>query len=256
MVVVKERVCLSTDGNLERSGMEAKYLLIETSVAVGQVGLALGSRMLVEKQLDIQHRHNRDLAPAVADLLHGAGWRPRDLHGVIVSRGPGSYTGLRVGVMSAKTLAFATGCRLITVDTFRCLTRQAPAETSMLDVIADAQQGQVYSQAFVKDLPTGIWREATGLTIEPLAAWLERRQPTTWATGPAVVKFARQLSGQTNLVTPTHCVPRLESLLQEGIAHGTALSGAELLACEPLYLRPSSAEEKWAKLGRLPLDAP
>lgn len=250
MVMGKGRVCLLTDGNLERRGMEAKYLLIETSVAVGQVGLALGSRVLIERQLDIQHRHNRDLAPAVADLLQGAGWRPRDLHGVIVSRGPGSYTGLRVGIMSAKTLAYATGCRLIPVDTFACIARQAPPQVGLLDVIADAQQGQVYTQTFVRELQTQKWQSASELIIEPLTTWLARRQPLAWATGPAVVTFAKQVNGQTNLVPTQHCLPRLESMLQEAIEHGSALSGAELLTCEPLYLRPSSAEEKWTKLGK------
>ncbi len=106
--------------------MEAKFLLLETSGSVGQVGLGLGSQLLAQQALDIHHRHNRDLAPAVAALLRGAGWRPRDLQGVIVSSGPGSYTGLRVGIMSAKTLAYVTGCVLIAVDTFACLARQAP----------------------------------------------------------------------------------------------------------------------------------
>ena len=52
------------------------------------------------------------------DLLADQGWKARDLTGVIVSRGPGSYTGLRVGIMTAKTLAYATGCALLAIDTF------------------------------------------------------------------------------------------------------------------------------------------
>ena len=56
-----------------------------------------------------------------------AGWQPRDVQAVIVSRGPGSYTGLRVGIISAKTFAYATGCDLLAVDTFAALALQAPA---------------------------------------------------------------------------------------------------------------------------------
>lgn len=230
--------------------MEAKYLLIETSVAQGKVGLAEGRRLLAQSALDIQHRHNRDLAPAISTVLQNAGWRPRDVSGVIVSRGPGSYTGLRVGIMSAKTFAYAVGCPLIPVETFRCLARQSPAEAELVDIIADAQQGQVYVQRFVRDMPERKWRSASDLAIEPIASWLERREPAAWASGPAILTHAKHLSGQNKLASPELCVPMLEPLLLEGIDTSAELSGKEMLAFEPLYLRSSSAEEKWTKLGK------
>lgn len=230
--------------------MEAKYLLIETSVPQGKVGLAQGGRILSETCLDIHHRHNRDLAPAVANALQSAGWQPRDVNGVIVSSGPGSYTGLRVGVMSAKSFAYAVGCALIPVQTFRCLARQAPPEVELLDVIADAQQGQIYVQSFMRVLQAGKWNSASELAIEPLTAWLARRRPTAWASGPAVVTHAKHLYGQKNLVSLNSCMPALESLLVEATDSGVALPQKGLLTFEPLYLRPSSAEEKWARLGK------
>jgi tRNA threonylcarbamoyladenosine biosynthesis protein TsaB len=230
--------------------MEAKYLLIETSVTLGKVGLAEGPRVLAETNLNIQHRHNRDLAPAVAALLQHAGWLPGEIDGVIVSRGPGSYTGLRVGIMSAKAFAYAAGCRLIPVDTFRCVARQAPLEIGLLDVIADAQQGHVYSQTFARELPPGNRLAASDLAIELLTSWLARRQALAWASGPGVVTLAKQLTGSTHLVAAELCHPTLDSLLQEAIERGTPLGKNELLTFEPLYLRPSSAEEKWAKLGK------
>jgi tRNA threonylcarbamoyl adenosine modification protein YeaZ len=77
-------------------------LILETSGRVASVALAEGGRLLGTRRLDEARRHARDLAPAVAGLLAGQGRRPRDVHAVLVGRGPGSYTGLRVGVMSAK----------------------------------------------------------------------------------------------------------------------------------------------------------
>src|SRR4051812_21019798 len=85
-----------------------RLLLLETSQPVALVALADGDALGAVRRLDETRRHARDLAPAVADLLAAAGWRPRDLDGVAVGSGPGSYTGLRVGLMSAKALAFAT----------------------------------------------------------------------------------------------------------------------------------------------------
>src|SRR5688572_13644244 len=117
-----------------------RLLILETSHQPGLVALSAGDQLLGERRLDQARRHARDLAPAVAALLAEQGWRGRDLEGVIVSRGPGSYTGLRVGIMSAKTLAYATGARLVGIDTFAAIARQTPAEATVVDVIADAQQ--------------------------------------------------------------------------------------------------------------------
>src|SRR5262249_57410856 len=97
---------------------QPRLLLIETSSRAGLVALAEGGRLLGQRQLEEARRHARDLAPAVRDLLAGQNWRARDLHAVVVSRGPGSYTGLRVGIMSAKALAYAAGCELLDIRTF------------------------------------------------------------------------------------------------------------------------------------------
>src|SRR5262245_32159459 len=98
--------------------MGPRLLLLETSGRVGQVGLAADGRLLAGRRLSETHRHARDLAPTVAALFREFAWKPADVQAVVVSRGPGSYTGLRVGVMTAKAFAYATGCRLLALDTF------------------------------------------------------------------------------------------------------------------------------------------
>src|SRR5262249_51334058 len=107
--------------------IDERLLILETSGRVGIVALAEGDRLRASRRLDEARRHARDLAPTVADLLAaaGAGWKPRDLHAVVVGRGPGSYTGLRVGNIPAKTIAYATGCAIIALDTFPFLAAQA-----------------------------------------------------------------------------------------------------------------------------------
>src|SRR5262245_1550316 len=110
--------------------MEPRILIIETSGQPGVVALAAGEQLLGQQRLNEARRHARDLAPMVLGLLVKQGWRARDLEGVFVSRGPGSYTGLRVGVISAKTLAYATGARLLALDTFAAIARQAPNESN------------------------------------------------------------------------------------------------------------------------------
>src|SRR5690242_12220662 len=128
--------------------MEPRLLILETSGRAGFVAVAEGPRLMYDRRLDETRRHARDLAPAAADLLQRAGWRPRDVQAVIVGKGPGSYTGLRVGIMAAKAFAYATGCALVGVETFGAIARQAPSEALRLDVVADAQQGRAYWQRF------------------------------------------------------------------------------------------------------------
>src|SRR5258705_7888960 len=112
-----------------------RFLILETSGRVGHVALAHGEHVRGVRRLEEARRHARDLAPAVRDLFAEAGWNARQLAAVIVSRGPGSYTGLRVGIMSAKTVAYATGCRLLAIDTFAAIAQQAPAEAGQIDVL-------------------------------------------------------------------------------------------------------------------------
>src|SRR5437764_749542 len=105
-----------------------RLVILDTSGRAGHVALARGDVLCARSRLDEVRRHARDLAPVLAELLRGQGWRARDLEGVLVSLGPGSYTGLRVGVVSAKALAYAVGCPVLGVETFAAIAAQAPAE--------------------------------------------------------------------------------------------------------------------------------
>ena len=123
--------------------MPPRLLILETSHRIGTVALALGDAIVAERTLDESRRHARDLVPAIQELLTQQGLEG-ELDGVIASRGPDSFTGLRVGLMSAKTLAYATGCALLAIDTFDAIRQQVPADLQNVDVIAHAQQDNVY----------------------------------------------------------------------------------------------------------------
>ncbi len=215
--------------------MQARFLILETSHRIGKVALAQGETIVGERTLDEARRHARDLAPAIDDLLKGQGWRARELDGVIVSRGPGSYTGLRVGIMSAKTLAFATGCALLAIDTFAAIRQQAPAETMNVDVIADAQQDRVYVQRF------GAHPES--LTIMPLAVWLE--SALAWrvaVTGPGLETYGSRLPAELQVLPPERWLPPPASLLKLGLERFGKGERDEQFTVEPHCFRESSAE--------------
>src|SRR5687767_6133756 len=114
-----------------------RFLILETSHRLGWVALGRGDRVVGQRLLEESRRHARDLVPFARELLTEQGWTPRDLGGVLVGVGPGSYTGLRVGIISAKTLAYATGCVLLGIETFAAIAHAAAPEAPRLDVIAD-----------------------------------------------------------------------------------------------------------------------
>jgi tRNA threonylcarbamoyladenosine biosynthesis protein TsaB len=221
-----------------------RFLIIETSGRVGQVALAEGAKLLRQQRLDEARRHARDLAPAIAMLLHAQGWNPRDVHAVLVSHGPGSYTGLRVGIMSAKAFAFATGSSLLAISTFAAVALQAPAGLSRLEVIADAQQDKLYAQPFFRNETNSMWSAERPLAIHPLSDWLSSRDNAIALTGPGLRVFGDRLPPETPLVPVEAWDPRPESLSHLGLVRYRDGERDDIWSAEPLYLRSSSAEEK------------
>lgn len=227
-----------------RGIIDPKLLIIETSYRSGVVALAHGPQLLGERRLDEARRHARDLAPATAALLAEQNWKARDLDGVLVSRGPGSYTGLRVGVMSAKTLAYALPCRVLAIDTFAAIARQAPAEAKVVDVIADAQQDKLYVQRWTR---IGESRTAASqLAIVPFSEWLSTVKSETCVIGPGLEGRRERLPANIVVAPEADWHPRAQSLLMIGWERWQRGEADDPFAVEPLYLRVSSAEEKWA----------
>ncbi len=212
-------------------------LLIETSHRIGRVALAAGDRILGERSLDESRRHARDLVPAVHALLGEQGIKARDLAGVLVSHGPGSYTGLRVGIMSAKTLAYATGCALLAVETFAAIRSRTPAEFTEIDVIADAQQDRVYVQSFGSN--------PSPLRIVPFSDWLaSARDRNRAVVGPALETLATRVIG-VQVLGAEYWYATPEGLLAVGWDRFVRGVRDDLYTVEPLYLRASEAESKW-----------
>jgi tRNA threonylcarbamoyladenosine biosynthesis protein TsaB len=222
--------------------MAAPLLLIETSCSPGLAALAEGERVLAVRNLEEARRHARDLAPAARTMLAEHGWKARDLHGVIVGIGPGSYTGLRVGVMTARTLAYATDCALVGIETFAAIARQTPADTQRVDVIADAQQDKVYVQSFARS--AGAMTPLGPLAIRTFDDWLAGLESAAWLSGPGVRTYEQRLQGRP-IVEVAALQPMARSLLHLGSERLARGEKDDCWKLEPLYLRPSNAEEKW-----------
>jgi tRNA threonylcarbamoyladenosine biosynthesis protein TsaB len=224
---------------------DRRWLLIETSGRVGALGLGDQQRLLAERRLDSQRRHAQDLAPIAAELLAVAGGRVQELTGVAVSLGPGSYTGLRVGLMSAKSLVYVAGCDLVGVPTFEVIARQAAAFSgNRLEVIADALKRKLYVQSFARNRDDEPWRAASELAIVPVADWLSALSPKTAVTGTGLTEVENELPSHVRTVPPQHRAPSLAALLELANNGAPVCARTAYMKLEPIYLRPSSAEEQ------------
>jgi tRNA threonylcarbamoyladenosine biosynthesis protein TsaB len=187
--------------------------------------------------------------------------RPRDLDVIAVGLGPGSYTGLRIGLAAAKTLAYATGASILGLDSLEGLAWNAPPEYPRISVVVDAQRGDVYTADFSRTA-SGLPLVRTSPTrVEPLASWLDRIEPGTWIVGPglaypriasALPNFAVAAEAELNRPDPARLI-ELADLLWNGGRRD------DLWALEPRYLRRSAAEEQWearAKLRSNPREVP
>src|SRR5262249_55158547 len=136
-------------------------------------------------------------------------------------------------------------------DTFAAIAAQAPEEALAVDVLADAQQDKVYVQGFVRGQRGDSFTPSAPLTIEPFATWLQRREANAWVSGPGLAVTGRRLPEGVPVVAEERWFPQPESVLALGLRRYRAGERDDMWALEPLYLRPSSAEEKWQQRSKL-----
>ena len=120
-------------------------LVIDTCLGACQVGLADGGRMIAGASEPMERGHQERLAPMTAEVMSGAGAAFADLELVAVTIGPGSFTGLRVGLAFARGVALASGAPLAGIGT---LTALAASANGLAAAAIDARRGHVYVQAF------------------------------------------------------------------------------------------------------------
>jgi len=195
-------------------------------------------------------RHAQSLVAEIDALLRENSARAADCDVVAVSVGPGSFTGLRCGVVCAKTFAYATGCRLTAVDTFEAVATASPDEVEAVSVIADAQRGDIYIGRYERD-SSGAMRRVGSITIENAEAWFRGRSSGEAVSGPDLGRFDALLPEFCRRLPPESRIPRAETVARLGERQAAAGRVADPWTLEPVYLRKSAAEEKWdsARLG-------
>lgn len=120
------------------------WLGIDTSNAPLSVALVEDGRILAEQTSSLKQTHSIQAMPAVEQLLTAAGLKPADLSAIAVAEGPGSYTGVRIGVTLAKTLAWTLGIPLIGVSSLEVLAANGAPFEGVICPLFDARRNHVY----------------------------------------------------------------------------------------------------------------
>jgi tRNA threonylcarbamoyladenosine biosynthesis protein TsaB len=124
-----------------------RVLSIDVSGPCGGAAI-LGPEGVLVERVPPAVRRGRDLVPAVARLLAARGLAPGDLDVVACGVGPGSFTGIRIGIATAATLAYAAGTPVLDVPSLHGVAANAPASFGRVAVLLDARQGRVFRGLF------------------------------------------------------------------------------------------------------------
>ena len=216
---------------------------VETSGATGSIALQHGGRCLEERFLpELGRRHAQSLVPEVVALLARHDLSPMQLDAVAVSVGPGSFTGLRIGVTFAKTLAYAAGADLAAVETFEAIAANTPAAPSVA-VVADAQRkglvlgryDRAVSGRFVRREPPRL------IAVDQLPAEMKG---IALLNGPAIDRIESPGELPLEIAAVPLRFPRASAVARLGEGQLDRGESAEPWTLEPLYVRKSAAEEK------------
>ncbi len=222
-----------------------KILAIDTSTPVGSMALVEGALLKAQHILNISTTHNQRLLPGIDRLLRDAGWTLDDLDALAVSLGPGSFTGLRIGLSVIKGLAWATAKPLAGVPSLDALAANVPLVPYLICPVLDARKGEIYT-ALYRQGDMQVPERCTpymALNPEKLVDLISEK---TVVVGDALLNYRDYLTselGDLLLQTPPHL----------NIIHASSVAWLawqrlrlgkheDVSSCTPLYVRRSEAE--------------
>lgn len=211
-----------------------RILILETSGRPPAIALARGDQIVAQGKLDDARRRASDLTSVVQQLLQQQEWAAQDIDAAIVGLGPGSYTGLRVALASAKALCYATGSAFFGIESFASCLIHVPPDYTQATIVADALQGRCFVRYCHRQ--DGDWQPQGEIQTRLISEMTASPNPESFLTGPA----AHLIGGQSQN-------PDVPGLLWAH-RHCPWAIQTDIWQAEPLYIRGSSAEEKKRQL--------
>lgn len=204
---------------MEEQPQAPLILMLETATLVSSVALYRGDQMVAHHEMHIARTHARMLTPMIQAVLAHAEVSPQQLDAIAVSKGPGSYTGLRVGVSTAKGLCLALGKPLLAIDSLTALAWQVQLIAAQMGAwicaMTDARRMEVYRAVFDAELHMQTAIEAVVVEAPFAPTWMENRPVLFVGDGvrkclpilgehPQARPLPDQLPSARNLGAPLH----------------------------------------------------
>lgn len=229
------------------------YLALDTSTEELAVGLGIftpeGVHLIGEVNLDVPRASLTHLVPSIHRLVGSADLEVRDISAVIVGRGPGSFTGVRIGVAAAKGIAQGLGAPLYGVGTLDAIAERFAGRDGLVGIVGDAMRREVYPALF-RCSEEGVRRltpDEVAFPADIAERWLATGEPIVLA-GDGLAKhaevFAATLRGAVSFAPESMWAPTGQALLAAGWrarSEGRAGDG-DPAALLPVYTRLSDAE--------------
>jgi tRNA threonylcarbamoyladenosine biosynthesis protein TsaB len=233
------------------------WLALETATDRASVAVGQSAEDAVEESLTGARRHAGALLPMIEAALRRRGVALDEVTGLVVSDGPGSFTGLRVGATAAKALARTRNLPLRTAPSLMARAAGVAGASSLVVLaVSDALRGEVYAAAFrftsagvETPLEPAVWRP------DALAALGLRPDVLVGEAPPAVRELLERATGLT-MVAPPDGAPRATALIALTAMRGGAREVPNPSDWEPIYGRPAEAQARWEIAHGRPLPDP
>lgn len=229
------------------------YLALDTSTEEIAVGIgrftADGVQLLGEVNLDAPRASLTHLVPSIQSLVASLDHEIRDIGAVIVGRGPGSFTGVRIGVATAKGIAQGLGVPLFGVGTLDAIAERFAGRDGLVGVLGDAMRREVYPALFrcADGQVQRLTSHSVATPAEVAEGWLDLDEPLVLA-GNGLAKYVDvfvEVLGDTATIAPeTMWLPTGQAVLEAGWrARSTGTQGdGDVASLLPVYTRLSDAE--------------
>ncbi|HSV13457.1 MAG TPA: tRNA (adenosine(37)-N6)-threonylcarbamoyltransferase complex dimerization subunit type 1 TsaB [Tepidisphaeraceae bacterium] len=221
-------------------------LAIETSGRLGSIAVIDGDAVVAEEVFPHGLKHAAEIVPIIDRLTRSRGWSPRDVEHLYVSAGPGSFTGLRIGVTLAKVMALATGVKLVAAPSLQVLARNAPADAQHLIVVLDAKRDQIFTARFER--AGSQWLEREPAKLDDLTSMLARSPRPVHLLGEGIPyhqQFIPPDDGSVIVTPPERWRARASAVAEIGATFAAAGEFNDPFTLTPIYVRRPEAEEKY-----------
>ena len=225
--------------------MSIRALAIETSGRIGSVALAEDGNTLAESTFPHGLQHAARMIPAIDALCRRLHWTSTDLREIYVSAGPGSFTGLRIGITLAKTLSLATRASLVAVPSVRVLVENAPSDAANAIIVLDAKRDQIFTASFTRS--ANGWTELQPAQLATLSDILAKTPRPVHLIGEGIPyhrKFIPENDPEIHLTDESQWRPHAKTVAMLGWQMARLGQFTEAMNLRPIYIRKPEAEEK------------